>query len=290
MPDDITKIREDIRYKLEQATYLSALYYRILQRIRWKVARGQITSRNVSEWIRFLDRLSKTITQRVVLPDRTVFEYPYLFESLESFIKNLNKIKRKIGKKPEVYGVLFSYELRDLESRLREILSYRREAESILFRIKPPRYIVIKVDRFYFTLRRDWDYTIEVETPIEWKPRLGVMIGDYNYAVKLRAITLCYTFGIAKSYSFGYTWKPMSPEEIESYEKSGNPLPQRLRRMIHDPRNLIVVREVRRVGGRRFWIVDFSNFSSILPKEIDIANIENLARSLGYSVERVVFR
>ncbi|HDJ96828.1 MAG TPA: hypothetical protein ENG45_02015 [Candidatus Aenigmarchaeota archaeon] len=281
--DIVRETRRKIEYKDRQAFLLSTLFYRVNAHIRWLKARGLISKEDFGVWRGFLERLPKMKPPRIVLPDGYVIELPELMESYEDFLKNLNAIKKDLKTYP-LLRTIFSYWVKTLDDYVVEIEGYYENAFSSLYEIKPLKSLKITIEDFIFTLKTDWKYKMLVNTPLMWTPRRGVMIGDYDYAVKLRAITFCYTFEISRKYAFGYVWRPMTPEEIASYETTGNPLPQRLRRMIHDPRNLVRVRRVRTLIDRIVWEVDFSNFKYELPRELDLPHIEVEARDRGYEI------
>jgi hypothetical protein len=95
--------------------------------------------------------------------------------------------------------------------------------------------------------------------------------------VKHRTIILLQTLRIAPNYFTGYRWVRLTPEEIEARMRLGRILTV-WRHMKFDPDDRV---KVTKLSPTR-WLVDFSNFSSILPDALDLEELRAIAEDLGY--------
>jgi len=190
-----------------------------------------------------------------------------------------------------VYGRYFVehpfVDLTLIDSVLLLISIINRAYEILEYKLPPIEEAVkIRIGNFDFILREDWNYEIEVETPIDWLKSWQTDMFGIDYSVKHRAIMFMQTFGLAKNYFAGYEWVNLTEEEIA--RRKGN-LPQRLRTLRYDPNDLIVVEEIESdKPNRRLWRVYFGNIRNRINIErLDIKSIIAKAKSLGYSVKKI---
>lgn len=120
--------------------------------------------------------------------------------------------------------------------------------------------LVVYIDNFSFVLYEDWYYTVYVKTPLEWLKPWEIDKWGKSYSVKHRTLIFLATMEIADLHIAGYTFVPLTPEEIEARKTYGRIL-KRWRTKKLDPEDLISVELIERGADYLIWKVDLGRIS-----------------------------
>lgn len=186
-----------------------------------------------------------------------------------------------------------NYEKLEITPKIREKLPDHLKRFKFYYSKKPPEgppgklgQAEVTIGDFIFIVKRDWDYKIEVITPLEWiQPWQSDRFGE-DYSVKHRTIMFLQSFGMAPNYFAGFRWENLTEEEIARRIRENRAVPQRKRTMILDPNDLISVRETETTRIRRVWEVDFTRIRGRIEtrREVNIDQIIRIAQERGYPV------
>jgi len=141
----------------------------------------------------------------------------------------------------------------------------------------------VRINEFTFWVTKNWEYKVYVESPEEWDTVWDDVIPYLNlsYSVKHRAIMFLETCGFEPRFA-GYKWLNLSRyfSEIGREDLLTARMAKRKikvwRTMIYDPEDRIKVHLVTHIPGKKRWIVDFYNISTIVP---DVLPLSEMAKT-----------